>query len=201
MNAKIDVTDVILYSDRLILRPWQYSDLDDFFEYASVDGVGEMAGWEHHKNKKESLRILTHFIKNKRELAIVYKDNNKVIGSIGIKRYGLEDRLSEFFAYQGRELGYVLSKDYWNQGLMTEAVKTVINYLFNDLNLDFILCGYFDYNAQSKRVSEKCGFVPYRSLVFTTNMGKKEKGVLTLLSNPNKDITYRFSYKSSLLIK
>lgn len=44
MNKPIDISTVILQTDRLILRPWQESDLNDFYEYASVDGVGQMAG-------------------------------------------------------------------------------------------------------------------------------------------------------------
>ena len=39
MNAHIDVTDVILETERLILRPWTMNDLDDFYEYASQSGV------------------------------------------------------------------------------------------------------------------------------------------------------------------
>ena len=42
-----------------------------------------------------------------------YKENHKVIGSLGIEYYGLEDKLTEFDGYKGREIGYVLSKDYW----------------------------------------------------------------------------------------
>ncbi len=45
MNAVIDLKNVCLETERLILREWQETDLADFFEYASVDGVGQMAGW------------------------------------------------------------------------------------------------------------------------------------------------------------
>ena len=38
------------------------SNLDDFFEYASVPGVGEAAGWTHHETKKDSEMILGMFI-------------------------------------------------------------------------------------------------------------------------------------------
>ena len=48
-----------------------------------------------------------------------------------------------FFNYQGREIGYVLSKDYWGKGLMPEAVNVVITYCFKVLKFDFLLCGYF----------------------------------------------------------
>ena len=58
MNAVIDLKDAILETDRLILREWKECDLNDFFEYASVDGVGQMAGWQPHKSVEESASIL-----------------------------------------------------------------------------------------------------------------------------------------------
>ena len=44
MNAPIDVSDIRIETRRLVLRPWQESDLADLNAYASVEGVGEMAG-------------------------------------------------------------------------------------------------------------------------------------------------------------
>ena len=48
MNAEIDISNVELKTPRLLLRPWRESDLNDFFAYASVEGVGQMAGWNPH---------------------------------------------------------------------------------------------------------------------------------------------------------
>ena len=50
MNADIDISNVVLRTERLILRPWRMDDLNDFYEYASVDGVGQMAGWKPHES-------------------------------------------------------------------------------------------------------------------------------------------------------
>ena len=141
------------------------------------------------------------FIKEDKTFAIVFKKNNKLIGSIGVEKYGFEDKLTEFNSYYGREIGYVLSKDYWGKGIMPEAVGAVIDYLFNDLNLDFLTCGYYDFNNQSKRVQEKCGFKPYRKLVMDTRLGTKEPGVLNLLINPNKNISLVFSHPETLIYK
>ena len=201
MNAPFDITGIIIETERLILREFNESDLDDFFEYASVEGVGERAGWYHHKTKMISKEILELFIEEKKTFAVVLKENNKVIGSVGIEKYGREESLSEFFNYKGREIGYVLSKDYWNKGLMTEAVKAVCDYLFNELDYDFLLCGYYLFNEQSKRVQQKCGFVPYRKLLFTTRMGTEEPGILSLLINPNKNIKFEFSHPKTLIYK
>ena len=44
MNITVDISNVVLKTDRLVLREWKESDLEDFFEYCSVDGGEEMAG-------------------------------------------------------------------------------------------------------------------------------------------------------------
>lgn len=199
MNAVFKLDGLTIETERLILRPFRQADLYDFYEYASAEGVGEMAGWRHHESIEISQKILDNFINEDKTFAIVYKENNKVIGSLGIEKYGLEEKLTEFDGYAGREIGYVLSKDYWGRGIMTEAVRAVIDYLFNDSGLDFLTCGYYEFNKQSKRVQEKCGFKPYRRLVMDTRMGTSEPGVLNLLINPNKKIKLVFSHPETLI--
>ena len=199
MNANYKINGTVIETERVILRPFKASDLADFFEYASVDGVGEMAGWCHHESMDKSKEILDRFISEDKTFAITLKESGKVIGSIGVEKYGMEEKLSEFFELSGREIGFVLSKDYWGQGIMAEAVNGLIGHLFNKIGLDFLLCGYYDFNAQSKRVQEKCGFKPYRALMMDTRLGTKEKGTLNLLLNPNKDITLKFSHPETLI--
>ena len=199
MNAEFALNGIQLETERLILRAFEQSDLDDFFEYASVEGVGEMAGWKHHESKEESQAILNSFVEHDKTFAICLKENGKVIGSLGVEMYGLEDKLTEFNGYKGRELGFVLSKAYWGQGLMPEAVCMVMKYLFDELNLDFLTCGFYDFNEQSKRVQEKCGFKSYRKLVMDTRMGTKEPGILNLAVNPNKNIVFEFSHPETLI--
>lgn len=188
MNADFKIEGKVLETDRLILRAFEEDDLDDFYEYASVPGVGEMAGWKHHENKAESKKILDMFIKEDKTFAIYHKKDNKIIGSIGIEKYRPEEEPAGFKNYIGRELGFVLSKEYWKSGLMSEAVFKIINYLFNTLNYDFLLAGYFANNEASRKLQEKCGFKAYKKTVFTTNMNTKEAGTLNLLLNPKKDI-------------
>ena len=124
MNELIDISNVVLKTERLILRPFTLEDLNDFYEYARVDGVGQMAGWISHQNIEKSKQILDNFISEKKTFAITY--NNKVIGSLGIEFYD-EKKIPEYNFQKGREIGFVLSKDYWGQGFMPEAVKAYIN--------------------------------------------------------------------------
>ncbi len=179
MNAAIDISNTKLYTKRLILRPWKETDLDDFFEYASVDGVGQMAGWSPHKNKEESQEILDRFIERKRTFALEY--HGKAIGSLGIEEYD-ESRFPEFSDKQVREIGYVLSKEYWGQGLMPEAVSEVIRYLFEEVGLDVILCAHFLSNKRSERVQEKCGFRHYSFGRYETRFGTVEDDETNILT-------------------
>ena len=158
MDVVIDVTKISITTDRLLLRPWLEADLFDFYEYASVPGVGEMAGWECHKSYNTSRRVMQTFMDEKNVFAIVHRQDNKAIGSFGIHKSWAneDDRFSEL---RVKEIGYVLSKDYWGLGLMPEAVCTVIDYGFEELGLEAFTCGHFKDNLQSKRVIEKCGFV------------------------------------------
>ena len=183
MNKQIDITNVVLSTDRLTLRPWRESDLNDFYEYASVDGVGQMAGWNPHRNVEESKMILSHFIKGKHVFALEHQ--GKVIGSLGVEEYS-EENYPELNALQGREIGYVLSKAYWGQGLMPEAVKAVIDWLFHEVRIDFIIVGHFDRNAQSKRVVEKCGFQYIKNAKFETRYDTVENSIEYILYHPER---------------
>ena len=176
MNAKVDLTHVVLETDRLILRGWKYSDLDDFFEYASVEGVGERAGWSHYESKSESLAILKRFIEGKKTFALVLKENQKTIGSLGLENLR-QHAGEELHDLAGREIGYVLSKEYWNQGLMSEAVQCVIDWCFHDQNYDFLMCCNFIENAASAKVQKKCGFEPYKTVEYSSSFGLKTSQV------------------------
>ena len=183
MNKQIDITGVVLTTDRLTLRPWRESDLADFYEYASVDGVGQMAGWNPHRNAEESKEILSRFIAGKKVFALEYR--GKVIGSLGVEEYR-EDLYPELDALQGREIGYVLSRAYWGRGLMPEAVRAVINWLFHVEKLDFIICGHFVRNNQSRRVIEKCGFRYIKTVEFETRFDTVETCWDYILYHPER---------------
>ena len=172
MNAPVDVTSWYLETNRLILRPWRESDLEDLYEYASAEGVGEMAGWTHHKDMEESRRILKMFQWENKTLAIVFRKNGKVIGSLGMEPVKEHPEIPGDL--QGRELGYVLSRDYWGRGLMPEAVSAVIDYCFRVLGFDYLHCAHFIRNIQSRRVIEKCGFRHFADAPYMTQLGIPE---------------------------
>ena len=158
MDVTIDIDKTILKTDRLRLRAWKESDINDFYEYACVPGVGEMAGWHHHESIDVSQKVLQSFISGKNEFAITYNESGKVIGSVGLHE-SWANADSEYSHLKMKNVGYVLSKDYWGKGIMPEAVAAVISFCFDECNVDALTCGHSRENRRSKRVIEKCGFL------------------------------------------
>lgn len=187
MNLNIDITGIILETEHLILRPFEKNDLNDFNEYARVPGVGEMAGWIHHQSIEESGKILEMFIYGKNTFAILDKISGKVIGSFGIEKYDEKLVGEEFKNLKCIEIGYVLSKDFWGRGYMTEAGLAVLKYCYEVLSLDAVFCGYFKRNTQSMRVTEKLGFKYLLDHITTTRYETEEDAILTVLYRSERE--------------
>ena len=141
-----------LETERLILRAWKLEDAADVFAYASGSRVGPMAGWKPHETLAETKELLRNFIEQDDTWAVEYKESRKVIGSVG-----LHSREREGIAFD-RELGYVLSEDYWGRGIIPEAVSAVICFAFEELGVNTLLASHFSFNRQSERVIRKSGF-------------------------------------------
>lgn len=142
-----------LWTERLILRSFFETDLDEFFEYARSLHVGPSAGWRPHASRDESLMVLLDFIQKQEVWAIVDRHDRKVIGSIGL--HPDRRRLNR----NCRVIGYALAEPYWGHGLMTEAARRVLEHAFCDLALDLVAVCHFPFNVRSRRIIEKCGFV------------------------------------------
>lgn len=142
---------------RLILDDFEHSDLEALYDYAREEGVGEMAGWEHHENIEMSANILERFIRGGDVYAVRLKDGT-LIGSLGVHRVSYK----EFLGKSIRELGYVLKKSEWNKGYMTEAVKAVCDHLLKEKGIEVIIIQSGDGNIASRKIAEKCGFVEFK---------------------------------------
>ena len=77
--------------------------------------------------------------------------DGKVIGSIGVFRQANIHRRTG-------ELGYYIAEEYWGKGIMTEAVKQICEYVFNNSDIVRIYAEPFAFNIASCRVLEKAGF-------------------------------------------
>lgn len=140
---------MILYTERLILRPWEQTDAEDLYEYAKDPQVGPVAGWPPHTSVENSREIIKNVLSGDGIYAVCKKEDNRAIGSIGLKIGAVN---------QEAEIGYWVGAPFWGQGLIPEACKELIRHAFEDLSFVRLWCGYFEGNEKSKRVQEKCGF-------------------------------------------
>ncbi|MCH1940173.1 GNAT family N-acetyltransferase [Holdemania massiliensis] len=143
---------MLLETPRLILRPWQMTDLEDLYTLAKNPHVGPRAGWRPHQSREESRLILSRMITAPDVFAIVLRQNDKVIGMISA---GVDSSRRNLAA---KSIGCALNEDYWNHGYMSEAVNRMIQYLFADPGTELIAMDHFTDNPGSRRVIEKNGF-------------------------------------------
>ena len=146
---------MILETERLILRPWEESDAEELYRYASHPDVGPITGWAVHQSAEESRQVIRTVLSAPETYAAVLKETGRPVGSISLmtgarSNIGLPD--------EEGEIGYWIGVPYWGRGLIPEAVREIMRHGFEDLGLVKLWCGYFEGNLKSKRVQEKCGF-------------------------------------------
>ena len=140
-----------LETKRLLLRPWEESDAAALYRMARDPDVGPRCGWKPHESEAESAEIIRTMLAEPEIYALVLRESGDVVGCAGL--HPLEGQPSD-----RPELGYWLGKPYWGRGLMPEASQRLIRRAFEDLRCVELWCSHFDFNGQSRRVIEKCGF-------------------------------------------
>jgi ribosomal-protein-alanine N-acetyltransferase len=143
-----------LEAERLILRKLQPQDEDDIFEYASDNEVTRYMTWDTHKSIEDARNFINFTLGRYErdeagEWGIVLKETGKLIGAIGFVWFDMKNRMAE--------IGYVLSRKYWGQGIMPEALNRVLRFAFEEMELNRIECCHYLPNEKSGRVMQKVG--------------------------------------------
>lgn len=144
----------ILETPRLRLRKITMRDAQDIYEYSKDTQVARHVLWSAHTSIYDT-RGYIRFMQRKYRLGepaswgIEWKENGKIIGTIGFM-WIQHDNASA-------EVGYSLSRAYWNRGIMTEALQELIRYGFQSLNLNRIEAQHETDNPASGAVMRKCG--------------------------------------------
>lgn len=141
-------------TSRLLLRPMALRDAHDVFAYSQDPEVARHVLWTAHRSIWETKAYIRWVINQYRNAepsswCIVDKAENRVIGTIGFMSFQPENATVE--------VGYSLSREYWNRGLMTEALAAVLRECFAVLKLHRVEAQHFSANPSSGRVMEKCG--------------------------------------------
>lgn len=142
-----------LKTERLILRKFTVDDYSDMFNnWANDENVTRFLTWQPHESLQATRQLLEGW-------CAAYENNNaynwamefegQVIGNISVVR--ISDK-SEY-----AELGYCMSRKYWNKGLMTEAARAVIDFLFSEIGVHRVTIAHAVKNPASGKVAQKCG--------------------------------------------
>ncbi len=145
-----------LFTQRLVLRPWNLKDADNLYRYAKNTNVGPVAGWPAHTSVENSREIIKTVFAAEETYAVCLKTDHLAVGCIAIT-VGAKSNMK--LPEDEGEIGYWIGEPFWGQGLIPEACIELIRHGFEDLKLKKLWCGYFEGNEKSRRVQEKCGFV------------------------------------------
>ena len=141
-------------TERLLLRRFTLDDAQPMFDcWANDERVTRYITWNPHGEVAVTKYILGMWCldydkENHYQWAIEL--DGKLVGSISVVAY---DDNSE-----RAEIGYCMGFDYWGRGIMTEAVKAVVDFLFTDVGCNRIEIVQHIENPASGRVAQKCGF-------------------------------------------
>jgi ribosomal-protein-alanine N-acetyltransferase len=141
-------------TDRMVLRRMRASDEDAVYAYAADPDVARYTSWAPHTSPEETRQFVRRLLdayleKRVANWGIELKSERKLIGTGG---FGSWDR-----EHGTGELGYAIGKAYWGQGLMTEAVRAMIDFGFRRMALNRVVIRMDPRNTGSWRVAEKCG--------------------------------------------
>lgn len=142
-------------TQRLILRRFKPSDAKYMYKNWATDSeVCKFLSWNPHKDLSETDHIIEGWIKDyenahKYNWVIELKDISEVIGQISIMHINEK--------YCSCSVGYNISRSFWGNGIMTEALKAVINYLIKEIGMNRIEARHNTLNPASGRVMQKAG--------------------------------------------
>lgn len=173
------------------MRSIDRSDYLDYFYIGCDTETVKYLSWGPFKTLQESLWVMDNiFLKRVEDgipigYAIVEKKSDKMIGVIDFHTYYPDINTGE--------IGYILAREYWGNGIMTQALRAIIDVGFQELDLDKIIIGHVKENEGSKHVilknKFKYEFTNYGK--FTDRSGKKHDVLMYSM--------YKFEYERGIL--
>ena len=142
-------------TNRLVLRRFSVADAQTVYSnWANDDRVTKYLTWETHDCVEVTKRVLQEWQENYKKDDCYHwgiEFEGKLIGSIGVVE--ISDKHSRGV------IGYCIGFDYWNKGIVTEALQAVMDYMFSEVNMNKLFAYHDVENPGSGRVMEKCGMV------------------------------------------
>ena len=142
-----------MVGEKIYLRPLEMEDIDSFILWLNDEEVRQYLSMTTPLNRIREKEFIENLYKDDRNivLGIVLKENDKLIGNVGISKI--------FIAHRRANLGiFIGDKSCWSKGYGTEAINLMLGYAFDQLNLHRIYLTVFSFNARAIHTYEKIGF-------------------------------------------
>lgn len=147
-----------LDTKHLILRKMTLEDAKMMFKnWTSDERVTKYLTWLPHQDIKDTKKFIQMNLKEYDNPAFYswimeYKQNGEVIGTIGADLHEATRIKTDFY-----EIGYCMSYNYWHQGIMSEALLCVLQFLFEEVKAHRVYSCHDIYNPASGAVMKRCG--------------------------------------------
>jgi RimJ/RimL family protein N-acetyltransferase len=139
----------VLDTERLRLRPPTLADVKAIARLANDRRIAENARrLPHPYVPDDAVEFVRAIANDNREMAFLIEINHTPIGMIG----------TDWRTPDGPELGYWLGVEHWGQGFATEAARAVIDFTFEEFEVEQLIAGARVANPASRNTLEKCGF-------------------------------------------
>ena len=142
-------------TDRLLLRKYEITDAEDMFRNWVTDPeVSRFFGWKPHENIEETKSLLQGWINDYTKTdtyhwVIVFKELSEAIGYIYLNEINNEEKSAS--------IHYLVSRRFWNQGIITEVCRVVLAFSFNQIGITKIHTHHHIDNPASGIVMQKSG--------------------------------------------
>lgn len=162
-------------TNRLILRNFKMEDIEDFYEYMSLESTATYEDF-YPLTYEECVASLKKRVEHDNVLAVVLKETNKLIGDVN---FSLEDEIDTY------EIGYDFNETFGKKGYATEACIAMMNHIF--------------YKAGGRRVYAECNDDNIASIRLLERIGMRREGHFMEDVSFKKDVNGNPIYISSYL--
>ncbi len=147
-----------LKTERVLLRPLHREDELILWPYVSNPEISRDMSWEPHQNISDTRKFVDDTLesmKNGKNITWCIYFNDRFCGLFSLIGILKNHRA---LIYNRAELAYWIGPEYQGQGIMTEAGRKVIDYAFNNLQLNKLLVGHHIENRNSENLILRLGF-------------------------------------------
>ena len=144
-----EASSCVLETERLMLRRPTLADVKAIAHLANDRRIAENTRrLPHPYSQDHAIEFVRAIANHNRETVFLIENNHTPIGVVGV----------DWREADAPELGYWLGVEHWGQGFGTEAARAVIDFTFEEFDVEHLISGARVANPSSRNILEKCGF-------------------------------------------